>query len=360
MNGHEHHHHDNPPDAETRDAGSQALAEALGSSFTIVKIVMGLMVVAFIWSCFFQVGPQEKAVILRFGKPVGAGEKALLGAGLHCSFPYPIDEVVRIPISEIQSVTSDNGWYYVTPEQELSGDEGNAGVILNPAVDGYLLTADTNIIHIKATLYYHVTDPIRYTFDFMNASNAVRNALDNALLHSSAKFTADDALINDPAQFLDAIQARVGNLLEQENLGVEVDHCDVSHSAPKSLAEVFAAVTSARETRMKTLDDAHSYENQVTNTADATAASIINQAQSAKARYVDLINADATNFNKLLTNYESDPNLFVQQTFLRMIGPALTNVQDKWFLPVQAGDRPYELRLQLNRALPGTNAMSGP
>src|SRR5215469_12252278 len=123
MNGHEHHEHEHRSETpETLDAGSQALAEALGSSFTIIKIVMGLMVVAFFFSGFFQVGPQERAVKLRFGKPVGEGEKALLGAGLHWAYPYPIDEVVRIPITQIQTVRSDNGWYYVTPEEELSGE----------------------------------------------------------------------------------------------------------------------------------------------------------------------------------------------------------------------------------------------
>ena len=63
------------------DAGSQALAEALRSSFAIVKVVMVLMVLAFFGSGFFTVGPQEKAIILRFGKPVGEGQKALLGGG---------------------------------------------------------------------------------------------------------------------------------------------------------------------------------------------------------------------------------------------------------------------------------------
>jgi len=39
----------------------------------------------------------------------------LLSAGkLYWSFPYPIDEVVRIPISEIQKVTSSVGWYLTT------------------------------------------------------------------------------------------------------------------------------------------------------------------------------------------------------------------------------------------------------
>lgn len=359
MNGHEHHPL-NPPDApETRDAGSEALAEALSSSFTIVKIVMVLMVIAFVCSGFFTVGPQEKAVILRFGKPVGQGEKALLGAGLHWSFPYPIDEVVKIPISEIQSVTSNNGWYFVTPEEELSGDEGYAGYNLDPRIDGYVLTADTNIIHVRATLYYHVTDPLRYAFDFMNASNAVQNALDNAVLYSAAKFSADDALINNRAQFLDSVQERAGDLLEQENLGVEVNYCTVDSIPPKPLTDIFSQVSIARETRLATLQDAHSYENQVTNSAIANAAGIINEAESAKARYVDLLNGEARRFNDILPKYEHDPNLYVQQTFVRMIGPALTNVEDKWFLPVRSGDKPYQLRLQLNRPLPGTNTLSG-
>src|SRR5277367_5844521 len=115
---HEHHDHEHSPAPETRDAGSQALAEALSSSFAIVKIVMVLLVVAFFASGFFQVGPQEKAVILRFGKPVGEGQNALLNAGPHWSFPYPIDEVIHIPITEVLKVKSTTGWFFTTPEQE--------------------------------------------------------------------------------------------------------------------------------------------------------------------------------------------------------------------------------------------------
>ena len=47
----------------------------------------------------------------------------LLGAGWHWSLPYPIDEVIRIPITENQTVTSTVGWYFTTPEMEISGNE---------------------------------------------------------------------------------------------------------------------------------------------------------------------------------------------------------------------------------------------
>src|SRR5476649_1944529 len=182
---HEHHHHDHSHEhdaPETQDAGSQALAEALRSSFVIVKIVMVLMIAAFFCSGFFTVGPQEKAVILRFGKPVGDGQKALLTAGLHWSLPYPIDEVVKIPITEIQQVKSTIGWYLTTPEQELSGEELPAGLSLNPAIDGYAITADRNIVHTQVTLKYHIDDPIAYIFNFASASNSIQNTLNNALL----------------------------------------------------------------------------------------------------------------------------------------------------------------------------------
>jgi modulator of FtsH protease HflK len=359
MNGHDHHEHDRQNEApETLDAGSQALAEALGSSFTIVKIVMFLMVIAFLGSGFFEVGPQEKAVILRFGTPVGQGEKALRGAGLHWSFPYPIDEVVRIPITQIQTVKSDNGWYYETPEEELSGQTPPAGPDLNPAIDGFLLTADTNIIHATATLAFHVADPLRYTFDFSDASNAVRNALDNALLYTAATFSADDALINAQARFQDAVQEKATELVDEQNLGIIVDWCTVNSSPPRQLADIFNQVTIAREKRSETLNDAYSYANQTTNTAIASAASIINEAKSAEFNYVTNLVASARQFNDILPYYKQDPSLYVQQTFVQMVGGALTNVNDKWYLPQRADGQPRELRLLLNREPPGTNDMN--
>ncbi|HKI69594.1 MAG TPA: hypothetical protein VKA67_08400, partial [Verrucomicrobiae bacterium] len=86
---HEHEHNPpksapgGPPRPDTSDdAGSQALAEALRSSFAIVQFAMVALVIAFLCSGFFTVGPQEQAIILRFGRPVGEGQKALLGPGL--------------------------------------------------------------------------------------------------------------------------------------------------------------------------------------------------------------------------------------------------------------------------------------
>src|ERR1043166_440591 len=95
----------NPPQGSPDtplDAGSQALAEALKSSFAIVKVVMVLLVIIFLGSGIFTVRPQQQGIILRLGKPVGQGEAALLKPGLHFSLPYPIDSHEIVSITGIQ------------------------------------------------------------------------------------------------------------------------------------------------------------------------------------------------------------------------------------------------------------------
>jgi membrane protease subunit HflK len=347
---HEHHHEHEAPEAV--DAGSQALAEALGSSFAIVKIVMLLMVVLFLGSGFFQVGPSEKAVILRFGRPVGEGKGVLLGPGLHWSFPYPIDEVVKIPITEIQKVTSTTGWYFTTPEQELSGEELPAGPSLNPAIDGYAITADRNIVHTRATLNYHIEDPISYIFKFASASNTIQNTLNQALLCTAAKFNVDDILTRDAAGFQDAVLARVSDLTEQDQLGIVIDNCQVFSVAPRQLKDVFDRVTIAQQNQSKQIYDANTYRDKTLLNAAAQASAITTEAATASTNYVKAIQADAKAFTDLLPAFEMNRNLFAQQKLAETMALVLTNVQDKFFLPQRADGQSRELRIQLNREPP--------
>src|SRR5437870_3072848 len=126
------------PAQGAEDAGAQALAEALRSSFNVVKLLMGALVMAFIFSGVFTVKPNQVAIKLRFGSPLGAGAGQLLKPGLHWKFPYPIDDVVYVPVGETHTVTSTAGWYYQTPEEAAAGKPQPLGM-LRSGVDGYTL-----------------------------------------------------------------------------------------------------------------------------------------------------------------------------------------------------------------------------
>jgi membrane protease subunit HflK len=340
------------------DTGSEALTEALRSSFWIVKVVMVLLVIVFLGSGFFTVEPQEQAMIIRLGRPVGTGQKALLGPGLHWSLPYPIDEYVKVPISAIQQVSSTVGWYATTPEQELAGtDEPTlpANYPLNPLMDGYVLTADRNIVHTRATLTYHISDPVAYVFNFVSASNTVVTALDNALIYAASTFNVDDILTRDIAGFRQAVRKRAVEFVSQQNLGVEVEECLVQSQPPRQLKDAFASVLKAVLVQQKLLEDAHSYESQVSSRAGADARSLVNFAESDRSRLVNEVSSQADRFNDLLPKFQESPRLFVQQRLAEASARIFTNAAEKIFVTEASGGaagNPKEFRLLLNREPP--------
>ncbi|MDB6029528.1 MAG: Band 7 protein [Verrucomicrobiales bacterium] len=342
----------------SEDAGSQALSDALRSSFVIVKIVLFGLLIIFLGSGFFQVGPQERVIILQFGKPKGVGEKALLMPGFHWAWPAPIDEIQRVPAAQIQIASSTVGWYATTPEMEAAHSEPPPGASLNPAIDGYTLTSDANIIHVRATLRYRITDPIGFHFEFRNAKDFVTNALNNALFYASSRFTVDDVLTRKKVAFRETVGKRLDEIIEGQRLGIVVEQLDVDPIPPRQLQAKFNEVLQASVKRDDGLNKARSYENEVLSKARAGADSRLNSAQSERNRTVQLVSAEAKKFSDLLPEYQRNPELFTQWRQMETIQRVMANAQEKFFVRSREDGKPVELRLQLNREpqKPGTHA----
>ncbi len=351
-----------PPPEPVEDSGSQALSDALRSSFVIVKILMVLLVFVFLGSGVFTVPPQEKAIRLHFGRPVGSGDRQFLGPGLHWSYPYPIDEIVRIPVSEIQTVASTVGWYATTPELEAANSEPPPGASLNPATDGYTITADGNIIHVRAWLRYQISNPVNYALNFVNASNVVQNALNNALIYSSLHFKVEDALRLDVVGFRDMVNSRVRQLVDQQAFGITIVQVDLEPRPPRQVKDIFDRYTAADLDRRKAINEAEAKANVTLSAAQGEAASIINAGETDKTRMIQAVAAEAQSFQDQLQQFKENPSLFMQRRSAEAMSRILTNTQDKYFLPRKTDGKPYELRLQLsrepqkpNQAAPGGN-----
>ena len=363
--GHDHPHEQShapaPSAPETPlDPGSQALAAALKSSFAIVKFAMFALLIVFLCSGFFTVGPQERAIVLRFGRPVGGGQ--LLTQGLKFALPYPIDEVVKVPITELQRVTSTVGWYAISPEQELAlgGKDPEFGPpSLNPAVDGYLVTADQNIVHARATLNYRIEDPIQYIFGFegdtnrpfsgSGASNLVLNALNSALVKAASEFKVDDILYSDVLGFKDSVRRKVTEQLAIQKLGIVVEQVEVRSRPPLFLKNDFARVNVSAQQRGKLINEAQAEANQTTSQAGAKASAMKNIAEVERDSLLNKLQGEASTFTDLLPSYQQNPQMFVQRRLTETLSRVMTNAQDKIFLSANPDGRSRELRLLLNR-----------
>jgi len=294
------------------------------------------------------VEPQEKALILRLGKPVAEDESALLGPGAHWAFPYPIDQVVRIPIGEVQTVVSTVGWWKTTPALEAAGTEPRPGPTLKPGMDGYLLTGGGSIVHARATLRYRIAEPgLRYTFDFAAASNVVQNALNNALVRAAAHSTVQ--ITRDSTAFREKAATRLQEMIDDQRLGIVVDQLSVEVKPPRQLKDDFNRVQEVEVQRNTALGDAQQYANTTTNQALAQANTRTSLAEADRKNLVEFVSAEARRFSELLPEYRKNPPLFTELRYAEALQRIYTNAAERIIVQERADGRLRELWLQLSR-----------
>ncbi len=323
-----------------------ALSEALRSSFVIVRLLLAGLMVYFVGSGIFTVNSQERAIVLRFGQPVRHAGQIELGPGLHWAFPYPVDEVIKMPVAQLQTVQSSVGWYAVTPEMEAQGIVPDAGMSLNPASEGYAITGDGNIIHTRALVRYRITEPLKFFLEHRSGAQVMTNLIDSSITYASARYGVDSALRLDVAGFKEVVLRRINELVTAHDLGVTIEPSDVVTLAPRQVKAEFDAVLSAEVERSKSISEAQSYANRVVNEARGEATARVNTGETDRNRLVQAVASEARKFNDLLPEYRKDPGFFRDRLQIETLRRILTNAQDKFYLPLEAGD---ELRLQLNR-----------
>ena len=340
---------DLPSEAPMEDAGTQALSDALASSFRFIRALMIILVAVFLGSGIFTVNPNEVAVILRLGKPAGSGPDAILRPGIHWSFPSPIDEIVRIPVGESRAVEATNCWYQVTPEMEISGQLPPSLSTLQPGVDGYALTSDGNIIHARATAKYRIADPLRYAFDFRGATNILENALNNAVLYAAVRHTAEEALYKDKTGFQDAVRRRFLQTIEKANLGIDLEPIQVQTFPPMYVKEAFDQVLEAEQALSEARNTSQGEAEEITRKAVGEGRALISDGITRSNMLVQTLRADAEAFSDQLADYQRNPRLFRERLLVETMFQVLTNVNDKWLLPESKDGRRRQIRLMLNR-----------
>ena len=170
---------------------------------------------------------------------------------------------------------------------------------LNPAIEGYELTADGNIVHASVTLRYHISDPLAYSFNFVNATNAILGVLNNALIYAATHSTVDEALVNN-AGFKEKVLSRVTAQIDTMKLGITIDPSEVRVVVPGAVMPLFDAVLAAEQEKNTATQNALGQADATNQQAQAEANAVINAAEAERSGYVLAVKADASSFTNQL------------------------------------------------------------
>lgn len=328
-----HHDHDHSQTQVIEDARSRALAEALQSSFKVIRVFMVILAVAFVGSGITKVNENEYALLLRFGV-----YKDILEPGLRFAWPYPIDEIVRIEIKQERDIVSDVGW--ITAEK----DEPQDSFSFSPDYDGYALTGDGNTIHIKATMNFSLSKAAieNYEFKFDKVTDFLQSALDNAVYHAAASHSAIDVKTKTD-KIEDAITTRIGKIVRAHELEIKVTSLTVVADVPVGVRPAYEAFSAADLAKVKRIKDAEGEAKGTIALAEGQAKVILGGGRTTANRLLTSVEAEAKSFANQRPFYESNPELFQHRLITETMQRVLTNAVDVFYL---SGRQP---RIWLNR-----------
>ena len=303
----------------------------------------------------------EGAIVLRFGEVTTTEMDKVWKPGFRYALPYPIEE--KVEIERAQPVKTRKAWYAPGGRMEVGPDEEAPKP--DAIQDGYVLTADEKIIHVKAEMQYRIQNPIRYAFEFHNASDVLKMILDNAITSAAAQKTLAKIrkpAINNEITFSELVEVRARELVRQYNLGVDVtgvtltpqEDIELPHFVKKSDATLLSAKAKAQATIQNAENMAKVIRASIASESGELS-SIRNTAEGDAARLQQSVADLAKRLQAIRTNYpvRRERIQYMEELYLRTVMRIAQNEDVKIYLVSRGDDgSKRKLRLLINQPPP--------
>lgn len=246
-----------------------------------VLIVTALLVFVYALTGFAQVGPDERAVVRRFGEVV-----ARPGPGLWFGFPYGIDRVDRVPVRAIRQLSI--GY---NPDEGIDGPNSS---------NGQFLTGDQNLVNLKLVVEYAIDDRDGELENYVANKDRVDAVLARETETLASEFVAGhtvDRVLGGRAALAQWIATRLPGRLNGQRLGINVQRVSVDTlTAPEEVRDAFEAVNQAQTGIRTRKNQAEQEAERLRNDAASLRYRLQNEALAYQAETATAAKAEATAF----------------------------------------------------------------
>jgi membrane protease subunit HflK len=276
-----------------------------------------LALVAF-WglNAFYTVDAQERGVEFRFGKP----KPELSTPGLHFHW-WPIEHVERVSITENQTIIGSTN----TSSRSASDN-------------GLMLSGDQNIVDVRFSVLWRVTDPVKFLIDVREPDDMVRRTAESAMREVVGRRPVQDIFRDDKADIQNEVQEIIQAILDSYGLGVTLSQVTIDNAAPPSeVADAFNEVQRAGQDEDKLQEDARQYANTQLGAARGQAAQLREAAAAYKQQVVFEAQGEAARFTSVYNQYVQNPDVTRMRLYLETMEQVLGSAQKVLMEPGTSG-----------------------
>jgi regulator of protease activity HflC (stomatin/prohibitin superfamily) len=301
-------------------------------------LILAQLAILLLSSCVVFVDAGEQAIQEHFGKPV-----AVLSAGAHLKWPWPVDKVYRYRTEQIQSLYV--GYVPDTNEQNLilwtipHNKEQNFLVATRAAaasdndasdegdtMEQALKAPPVSLVTVSIPIQFQITNVMQWAYTNTDATNLLDDLANREVVHYLVGVDVDDLLSQGRFEAVRELKDRIQSDADAHQLGIKIVFVGLQDIHPPTpIAADFEKVVAAEQTRYATILSAVA-DAVVTNDLSIAQAAITTNAAEAKRLETETSwFAQAALFTNQIPAFEAAPSVYKQRRFFGMFAEATKN-----------------------------------
>lgn len=270
-----------------------------------------LLLLAWIPRFALIVEPGRRGIIQRFGE-VSAAD---LEPGIYFHLPPPLG---RGTVVDVERVREANVGY-----------RGPTGGLRSGVADqAYYLTADENVIDVRSTVFYRVSDATQFALSVENAADVIHAIARRQLVDVIGSRSIDLIYTTERRATERALADAIARSVDALDIGCEVlDARLLDVHAPSDVHDAFRDVSSALEDKQREIRAADGYAASVRAIARGEAGAAVSEAHADAVTAVKIAEGRAAAFAGLAAAYAKAPTVTGTRLYLETVERALPQVR---------------------------------
>jgi len=289
---------------------------------TIGIAVVIILLVMTGYTSVFTVDPEEKAVVLRFGK-----KNRIVEQGLHYKLPFFMEQEYKVPVQRqlklefgFRTERDENGAQYAQTQYTRQDFDS----------ESLMLTGDLNVASIQWVVQYTISDPMKYLFRVRNVDQTFRDMNEAVLREIVGDRTIYEVLTIGRNEVQNLAKEKLSILCKDYTLGIVVNQVILQDVSPPELVKpAFNAVNQAEQEKETSVQQALAAKNKIIPEASGEANRTIASAEGYALTRVNEAKGAASRFTQVFEEYQRTPEITRQRIYLETMADIYQAVDRK-------------------------------
>ncbi len=292
---------------------------------TIAIAVVGLIVLYGLFTCFFTVPSDSRAVVMRFGNPIKIEQP-----GLRFKIPFGVDQHVIVEVER----QLEQQFGYGRPNQE---DPWQTSPPSEQEDEKNMVTGDLNSARVEWVVQYRIEDPMQYLFEVRDAKSTLRHLSESVMRWVVGDRTVDEVITIGRREIEDEVRERLQDAVADYAMGLHINQVQLRNvNPPERVQASFNEVNQAQQERENAINVANGQYNKEVPRARGEADRMIRAAEGYALKRVNEAEGDVAAFEAMLAEYSRAPEITRQRLYLETMGRVLPEVGRQFIIDEHA------------------------